>query len=298
LDKMSRRKIALISVIIAGLLAASFFVGTLYSPYGRIGMYLGAEPMPPVVPTVTVATLTATAPIPMPTTRAVDVFQERMVIYNGYVSLETPNIEAVLAKIRLLAESMGGYVAGSSRSSYGTQAVAEITIRVPKDKFRGAVQEIEGYGKVLDESTTSEDVTQQYIDLKARLDNLQKQEQRLREILDLARTVDEILKVENELSRVRGEIDSLQGQINYLERNVEMSLISVRLVEPAPPFTPPGMDWGETFQTALSGLFLMVRGLIVLVVSFLPLIIIAAGAYYLYRRTKRKKQVGLVAAPT
>lgn len=221
-----------------------------------------------------------------------------MVIYNAYVSLETPNIEAVLAKIRLLAESMGGYVAGSSRSSFGTQAIAEMTIRVPKDKFRGAVQEIEGYGKVLDESTTSEDVTQQYIDLKARLHNLQKQEQRLREILELTRTVDEILKVENELSRVRGEIDSLQGQINYLERNVEMSLISVRLVEPAPPFTPPGMDWGETFQTGLSGLFFVVRGLIVLVVSLLPLFMIAAGAYYLYRRTRRKKQVGPVAVPT
>lgn len=163
---------------------------------------------------------------------------------------------------------------------------------------RGAVQEIEGYGKVLDESTTSEDVTQQYIDLKARLHNLQKQEQRLREILELTRTVDEILKVENELSRVRGEIDSLQGQINYLERNVEMSLISVRLVEPAPPFTPPGMDWGETFQTGLSGLFFVVRGLIVLVVSLLPLFMIAAGAYYLYRRTRRKKQVGPVAVPT
>ena len=163
---------------------------------------------------------------------------------------------------------------------------------------RGAVQEIEGYGKVLDESTTSEDVTQQYIDLKARLHNLQKQEQRLREILELTRTVDEILKVENELSRVRGEIDSLQGQINYLERNVEMSLISVRLVEPAPPFTPPGMDWGETFQTALSGLFFVVRGLIVLVVSLLPLFMIAAGAYHLYRRTRRKKQVGPVAVPT
>jgi len=296
---MSRRKIALISAIIDGLFAASFFVGMLYSPYGRVGMYPGAEPMPPIVPgALTVATPTATGPIPTPATRAVDVLQERMVIYNAYVSLETPNIEAVLAKIRLLAESMGGYVAGSSRSSFGTQAVAEITIRVPKDKFRGAVQEIEGYGKVLDESTTSEDVTQQYIDVKARLDNLQRQEQRLREILDLARTVDEILKVENELSRVRGEIDSLQGQINYLERNVEMSLLWVRLVEPAPPFTPPGMDWGETFQTALSGLFFMVRGLIVLVVSFLPLIIIAAGAYYLYRRTKRKKQMGPVAAPT
>jgi hypothetical protein len=226
-------------------------------------------------------------PTPTPTPGAV-IPTERTVIYNDYVSLETSNIEGVLAKIRGLAEGYGGYVTGSSRSTYGTQAMAEITIRVPKDKFHEAVQEIETYGKILDERTTSEDVTEQYIDLKARLENLQLQEKRLHEILDMAKTVDEILNVEKELERVRGEIESLQGQINYLERSVAMSVITVRLIEPLPPFTPPGMDWGETFETALRGFFTVVRGLIILGVSLLPLAVIGVPAYYVYRRRKLK----------
>jgi len=277
---MSRKRLAAISLIVATLVVASFFIGTLYSPYGG---FMESRPWGPQVveyPTPT--------PTPTPSPKAVEYTQERMVIYNAYVSLETRDIGGTLAKIRSLAESYGGYVAGSSRSSYGMQATAEVTIRVPKDKFRTAVQEIETYGKVLDERTTSEDVTQQYIDVKARLENLQRQEKRLNEIVGMARTVDEVLNVERELERVRGEIESLQGQVNYLERSVAMSVITVSLKEPPPPFTPPGMDWGETLESALRGFFAVVRGLIILVVSLLPLIAIGFFAYYVYRRRKLK----------
>lgn len=277
---MHKGKILVISSVVVILLAASFFVGTLFSPYGLVGAGL-----PPAAMTKTEVMLASS--------QRADVapaVQERVVVYNGYVSLETGDIQGVLGKFRQLAESYGGYVASSSRSTYGMQSRAEIAIRVPKDKFRAAIQEIEAYGKVLDERTTSEDITQQYIDLKARLSNLQKQEERLHEILGMAKTVDEILRVESELARVRGEIDSLQGQINYLEGNAEMSLISVALIEPAPPFTPPGMDWGETFETAILGFFTVVRGMIILVVSLVPLVAIGVPAYYAYKRTRLKKQ--------
>lgn len=211
-----------------------------------------------------------------------------MVIYKAYISLETSDIQGALNKIGALAERLGGYVAGSSRSTRGARATAEITIRVPKEKFHTAVSEIETYGKVLDEHTSSEDVTEEYIDLKARLENLKRQEERLREILDMAKTVKEVLEVERELERVRGQIESLQGRINYLERSVAMSIITVSLIEPPPPFTPPGMDWGETFETALRGFFAVVRGLIILALSLLPIAAIGVPAYWAYKKRKAK----------
>jgi hypothetical protein len=216
-----------------------------------------------------------------------------MVIYNAYISIETGDIQGTLSKIRSLAEGLGGYVAGSSISSYGAQTTATISIRVPQTNFHKAVQVIESYGKVLDERTSSEDITEEYIDLKARLGNLERQEKRLYEILGMAKTVDEVLQVERELERIRGQIESLQGRINYLERSVAMSLIEVQLTEPLPPFTPPGMDWGETFETALAG-FAVLRGLIVLTVSLTPLIIIAIPVYVVYRRRRRAKIKALV----
>ena len=276
---MRRSNMLIISSAIVILLLASFFIGMLYSPYGRIGVETPAT----VMSKSDSELLYPLGPEGQPTA------QERVVIYNAHVSLETNDIQGGLGKIRLLAESYGGYVASSSRSTYGTQSRAEIAIRVPKDKFHAAVQEIETYGKVLDEGTTSEDITQQYIDLKARLNNLQKQEEQLREIMDMARTVDEILKVESELASVRGEIESLQGQVNFLERNVEMSLISVALTEPAPPFTPPGMDLGETLEIAIVGFFTVLRGMIILVVSLIPLAVVGVPAYYVYKRRKQKK---------
>jgi len=276
---------AVISSAVIVLVLASFYVGTLFSPYGVMTPYGPLGDSGVVPPTVIEKTGAEPAYLEEQT-----LAQERMVIYNGYISLETSDIQGRLDRIRQLAENYGGYVAGSSRSGYGTQATAEISIRIPKERFHEAVRQIETYGKVLDERTTSEDITQQYVDLKARLNNLEKQEQRLHEILGMAKTVDEILRVESELSRIRGEIESLQGQINYLESSAKMSLISVSLIEPAPPFTPPGMDWGETLETAILGLFTVLRGLMILIVSLIPLAIIGLPIYYVYRRRRRQKE--------
>jgi len=278
--KMSKKKIVIVSSAVVVLIVASFFVGTLYAPYGGY-----VDLTRPLLPEIAEESVLPTTSVP----KGFETPRERMVIYNAYLSLETREIQSILDKVRSLAERYGGYVAGSSRSTYGMQAIADITIRIPKDKFHAAVQEIETYGKVLDESTTSEDVIEQYIDLKARLENLERQEKRLHDILEMARTVEEVLNVERELERVRGEIESLQGQVNYLERSVAMSAITVHLVEPPPPFTPPGMDWGETLETALRGLFAVVRGLVILAITLIPFAIIGVPVYYVYKLRKRKK---------
>ncbi len=283
---MNRNKKIGITIGIIAILVVAYFVGmypyrSIFGPYPAIeGVAPGIAPSGEPVGKEIIAQ------------RADEVSfeEERMIIYNAYISLETKDIDGGLAKIRILTEDYGGYVAGTHRSTYGQQERADISIRIPQDNFRTAVNEIESYGRLLDERTTSEDITERYIDLKARLSNLEKQEKRLLELLDIAKTVEEIIEVEKELSRVRGEIERLQGQINYLERHVEMSLISVSLIEPLPPFTPPGMDWGETFELALMGLFGVVRGLIILIVSLLPFIIVGAIIYYVYKIREKKKK--------
>jgi hypothetical protein len=279
---MLRKRFLTVSILVVGLLIASFFVGAYYNSYGGIGrngyfVESSRSATETIVDEYLKGGETGQAPVTV---------QERMVVYNGYVSVETGDVQGTLTKIRTLAENSGGYVAGSSR----TEGWAEITIRVPKEKFREAVQEIETYGKVLDEQTSSEDVTEQYIDVKARLENLQRQEKRLQEILDMAKTVDELLTVEREIERVRGEIESLQGQLTYLERNVTMSVITVHLTEPPQPFTPPRMDWKETFETALRALYAMVRGLVILAISIVPIAIIGAPVYYIYKRRRSRRE--------
>jgi hypothetical protein len=283
--KMFRNKLILSIIAIAIVFATAFFVGSFLISDSPVVTYRGDSASGPRI--------ISEAPAPIPASESIDyvTVQDRMIIYNGYISLETDDIDGTLNRIRSLAEGYNGYVAGTSRSMIGNQALADITIRIPQNRFRSTIDDILTYGKVLDERSTSEDVTEQYIDLKARLKNLEILEESLADLLNRTGTIEEILKVEQELARIRGEIDSLQGQLNYLERNVTMSMIKVSLREPSSPFTPPGMDWGETFETAIRGLFAVISGLIILIIAILPLIvIIGIPAYYLQRRKRIKDQ--------
>jgi len=263
-------------IFIAALIGASFLIGAFYQPFGSFETFRETGLKTPTISIKPVKESLA------PT------INERMIIYTGYISLETNDIDGTIAMVRNLADRYGGYVASSNKYMYDEEVRAEIVIRVPKDKFHAAIQEIESYGKVLNENVNSEDITQQYIDLKARLSNLQHQEKRLLEILELAKNVDEVLAIEKELERVRGEIESLQGQINYLERNVEMSIISINLTKPKPSFKPPSMNWGEVLEAALTGLFTVLKGLIILAISIIPIAIIGIIGYHIYKE-KRKK---------
>jgi hypothetical protein len=266
-------------MLVIALIGVSFLFGTLYQPfkYGYPETPSFTEPFIKTASTEAERTLAAAS------------ISDRMIIYNGYVYLEATNIDEAVMKIRSLAERYGGYVASSNRYTYDEEVRAEIVIRVPKDKFHAAIQEIESYGKVLNEGVTSEDITQQYIDLKARLSNLQHQEKRLLEILEIAKNVDEVLAIEKELERVRGEIERLQGQINYLERSVEMSIISISLTKPKPSFKPPSMKWGEVLEAALTGLFTVLKGLIILAISIIPIAAIGVPIYYIYKKKSSKK---------
>jgi len=282
---MLRNKLILSITVIAIVFAAAFFVGPFLISYSPVITHRGDSASGPRI--------ISEAPAPISASESIDyvTIQDRMIIYNGYISLETDDIAGTLNRIRSLAEGYNGYVAGTSRSMIGNQVVADITIRIPQNRFHSAIDDILTYGKVLDERTTSEDVTEQYIDLKARLKNLEILEESLADLLNRTATIEEILKVEQELARVRGDIDSLQGQLNYLEHNVTMSIIKVSLREPPSPFTPPGIDWGETFETAIRGLFAVISGLIILIIIIIPLIvIIGIPAYYLQRRKRIKDQ--------
>ena len=213
----------------------------------------------------------------------------RMVIFSAQISLETKDVRSALAQAASVAQQMGGYVAGSSASIFGDSEVGTITIRVPKDKFYQATAAIESLGKLKDKQTQSDDITEEYIDLTARRDSLQKQEERLQEILSFGKTVDDVIKVESELARVRGDIESLTGRLNYLENNVALSTIAVTFTKP--PETPlPDFDWTEPFKTGLAFLYSTVRGVVIFAFVVVPFVVIGAPAYFFYRRRRNRRE--------
>ncbi|HAP31784.1 MAG TPA: hypothetical protein DCQ14_01820, partial [Firmicutes bacterium] len=105
------------------------------------------------------------------------------------------------------------------------------SLRVPADRFAPLLSGIKELGKVKSEHVYTDDVTMQFIDLEARITNLAAQEKRLRDLLQRAEKVEEIMLVESELGRIRGELESLEGTFRYLRERIQFSAINIQLEE-------------------------------------------------------------------
>ncbi len=206
---------------------------------------------------------------------------ERKIISNAYLQIEVNSAESAVNKITNITQAHGGFISSSSLSNIGGRSNGQVTFRVPQADFYPAIEEIEALGTVESRQVSGQDVTEEFIDLDARLGNLKKQELRLQEILKTAVTVKDILEVEHELERVRGEIERLTGRLNFLNQSVEMSTITVSAIEPA-SFVSSGTGVADTLRQAAGGFIESLRSIIIFtgyiipVLLFITLILLAA----------------------
>ena len=139
------------------------------------------------------------------------------------------SVEGAAAQVQAIAESLDGSV--ESLASYGNSGSdrADIAIKVPQYRFAIAMSRIEALGEVQFQSLGSEDVTNEHIDLTARLESYRKEEQSLNSLLERSGSVSELVSVERELARVRANIARDQGQLDLLQQRVDMATIYVSL---------------------------------------------------------------------
>ena len=213
----------------------------------------------------------------------------RLEIFSASLSLEVEDVSMVIDHITEIADGLDGLVAESSTSMINEREFGSVTIRVPRTSFSPAINLIEDLGDLQDKQTRTDDVTEEYVDLNARLVNLERQEERLQEILDLAIDVQDVLEVERQLERVRGEVERLTGRINFLERSSAMSTISVSLIEPRT--TPlPELNWIEPFTTGIVFLFGAFRGIVLTAFAAIPFILLLIPIYLIFRRRYGKRK--------
>jgi hypothetical protein len=165
---------------------------------------------------------------------------ERQVIATGAITVEVTDVAPAIPQVRAVAEGLGGFV--EQLASYGDadRQQASITIRVPQAQFFTALERLEKLGTVQNRNVGSQDVTEQFIDLEARLKSAQRREQSLLMLLDKVQSVSDVVTIQRELEQVRSEIERLQGQMNFLKRRVDLATITVTLVPPRrDPGTPP-----------------------------------------------------------
>jgi len=156
----------------------------------------------------------------------------RMIVHTGNVALVVEDIAVAMEQIGSMAGGFEGYVVSSRVWKQRERLFGNISIRVPAEHFDNSMTMLRQIAvEVTSETTSSRDVTEEYVDLKARLENLEATEIQLHSIMQKAETVEEILEVQRELSKVRGEIEQVKARMQYLERTSATSLININLTQ-------------------------------------------------------------------
>ena len=165
-------------------------------------------------------------------TEAVAATVNRQIIYNADLTIKTQDADAARQKVVKLAEGVGGFLADSATHvGEAGERYIDVKVRVPAARFSEVVAQIRRLGKVEDESITSQDVTEEFIDLQARLRTLKQAEERLLDMLKRRGKLSELLEIERELATRREQIEKTQGRLRYLKDRVSFSTIQVSFHE-------------------------------------------------------------------
>jgi hypothetical protein len=158
-----------------------------------------------------------------------------MIIYTGELSLVVDDVEAAQTDAVALVEGVGGYVAAAESYAYseGLRRIS-LTLRVPAEAFNATMEGLRELAlEVRRDSISSQDVTQEYVDLSSRLTALEAKADRLEELMEQAEDTEAVLAVYEELSETQIQIEETKGRMRYLERRSDMATITVELTPDA-----------------------------------------------------------------
>ncbi len=233
-----------------------------------------------------------------------------MIIKNGDIKLLVEDTDIAIDRATQVIGDLGGYII-SSRVWYQpyydgeNYKYATITIGVPVDQFERTLNRLRGLAvKVLDETASGEDVTNQFVDLQSQVANLEATRDRIKSFLDQAQTVDEALRINQELSNVEAQIEQIKGQMNYLEDRSAYSTITVNfepvlpelISTPTPTPTPNVWRPDETFKDAKKAVTYAYQGIVdfliwvfvVFIPIFAPPVLIVWALWKFFTRKPKK----------
>jgi hypothetical protein len=149
------------------------------------------------------------------------------------MTVEVKEFESAKSKLRHVMDAEGGYITNSDFVETPNQPKrANLVLRIPAVKLATILGQVRELGRVKEEHMSSEEVTEQVVDVEARLKNARSTEQRLIDVLN-NRTgkVGDILQVEQEISRTRENIERMEAQRQNLMRRVERATVTLTLAE-------------------------------------------------------------------
>ena len=228
----------------------------------------------------------------------------RMIVRTADVRIVVADTSKAVDAVTKSVESQGGYVSGSQIWREGELLRAKLTLRVPAAKLTAALSAIRGVAKrVENETISSEDVSQEYVDLESQLRNLEATEIELRELMTgirkNARKANEVLEIHQQLMAIRGEIERTRGRMRYLGQVSSFSAITLDVIPDAiaQPVVEPGWQPVVVMKNASRALIGALQGIATALIWMLIYIVPVAGivvlvALVLWKMYRRVRNAG------
>ncbi len=218
---------------------------------------------------------------------------ERKIIKEGEISFETANLKETESLITSTVNEMGGYIANDNVFSIEDRITHRMTLRVPEEKFDQLLIKISDSAKKIDRKSVSAlDVTEEFIDVEARLKVKKELEGRYKELLVKAKTVEELLSIEKEIGILRAEIESVEGRLRYLQDRVSLSSLTIEFYQLTTSSFGFTSKVGRAFVTGWNWLQAFLLGLI----HLWPFILLVGGGLLITigigRRRKQRGHAG------
>ena len=222
----------------------------------------------------------------------------RKIIYDARIELVVDSLNATEAAILRLIKEHDGFLAESDQSSLAqNQRRATWRVRVPVAHFEAFAGAVARLGEVRQNHVGSQDVTEQYVDLEARIRNKREEEKRLlKHLADSTGKLEDILAVEREITRVRGEAEQMEGKLRYLADRSELSTITIEANE-WKDYKPPvaasfPTQMGRTFFLSIETLLEFGKAIALVLIALAPWIPLIAIGLFVVRWAIRHNRSG------
>ncbi len=212
---------------------------------------------------------------------------ERKLIREGNLSFETDDLQGTQRDLDSLIKRYQGYVtADQSFHTYDRESQS-LTVRVPAANFDTLVAAIGRIAQRIDQrDIRTQDVTEEFVDVEARLRTKKELESRYLKLLDRAANVEEILAIEQQIGTLRGDIEATEGRLRYLSNQSDLSTLNISYYKPI----PTTYEFGRRFKDGFGNGWENFVDFIIWIINGWPFFIVLAAVLFGWKRWWTKKR--------
>ena len=219
------------------------------------------------------------------------VLQPQKLIKTGYFTFETGSVDNTYSKIKGWTTAHQGFIQNDKTIKEYDRIRRSLLVRVPSKSFQTIVDSIYKSVASLDrKEVILDDVTEEFVDLEARLMAKRKLEERYLQLLPKATSVKDMLEIERQIANIREEIESKQGRLKYLQNKVSLSSIHIDFYEMSSVQKAPSQTYAKRLWRAAKGGFTGVGDFFIGLIYVWPFLLIALLIALYFRRRIRKRK--------